>query len=220
MPKKMNKFSGSIRPTKDDSAPARIFVMDEPTAALTGQESERLFQIIGALRAQGCGILFVSHRLDEVLSVADRISVLRDGETCATLDAKEATKAKLIELMTGRKDIAVGRSKAPPRGAPVVLTVDGLAGEGLRDVAFELHKGEMLGFTGLVGAGPERLIRALVASAGEGTVTLEGAPAALRGPADAWARGIVPSPPGSAAPRAFCSSTTSRATCRCRTFGG
>ena len=179
---------------EDDSARARIFVMDEPTAALTKEELERLFRIIGALRARACGILFVSHRLDEVLSVADRISVLRDGESCATIEARDATKARLIELMTGRKDIAGGPGKAPPRSAPVVLAVDGLAGEGLSDIAFELRKGEILGFTGLAGAGPERLIRALVASAGAGSVTLEGAPAALRGPADAWARGIALNP--------------------------
>ena len=179
---------------EDEASRARIFVMDEPTAALTKEESERLFHIIGALRARACGILFVSHRLDEVLGVADRISVLRDGETCATLDAKDATKARLIEFMTGRKDLSGARSRAPPRGAPVVLSVDGLAGEGLSDISFELHKGEILGFTGLAGAGHERLIRALVASAGAGTVTLEGAPAALRGPADAWARGIALTP--------------------------
>src|SRR6185437_2327438 len=164
---------------EDEASRARIFVMDEPTAALTKEESERLFHIIRALRARGCGILFVSHRLDEVLGVADRISVLRDGETCATLDAKDATKARLIEFMTGRKDLAGARSRAPPRGAPVVLSVDGLAGEGLSDISFELHKGEILGFTGLAGAG---------------NVTLEGAPAALRGPADAWARGIALTP--------------------------
>src|SRR6185312_6347608 len=83
---------------------------------------------------------------------------------------------------------------AAPRGGQVVLAVDGLAGEGLSDIAFELHKGEILGFTGLAGAGPERLIQALVASAGAGTVTLEGAIAVLREPADAWARGIALTP--------------------------
>jgi ABC-type sugar transport system ATPase subunit len=179
---------------EDDSARARIFVMDEPTAALTREESERLFRIVGALRARGCGILFVSHRLDEVLAIADRISVLRDGETCATLGAKDATKASLIELMTGRKDITADRRPATPYGAPVVLAVNGLVSEGLHEISFELRRGEILGFTGLAGAGPERLIRALVASAGLGRMTLEGAPVALKGPADAWARGIALTP--------------------------
>jgi ABC-type sugar transport system ATPase subunit len=180
---------------EEDAARApRTFVMDEPTAALTREESERLFQIIGALRARGCGILFVSHRLDEVLTIADRITVLRDGETCATLDAKDATKARLIELMTGRGDIAGDRSPTTPRDAPVVLTVNGLAGQGLNGISFELRRGEILGFTGLTGAGPERLIRALVTSAGAGCVTIDGAPVALKGPADAWARGIALTP--------------------------
>ena len=180
---------------EDDAARARIFVMDEPTAALTREEAERLFQIIGALRERGCGILFVSHRLDEVLGVADRISVLRDGETCATLDAKDATKARLIELMTGRRDIGGDRGPAAARGAAAaVLTVEGLAGDGLRDISFALRGGEILGFTGLAGAGHERLIRALVTSAGAGRLTLEGEPAALSGPADAWARGIALTP--------------------------
>jgi ABC-type sugar transport system ATPase subunit len=179
---------------EDDAAGARIFVMDEPTAALTREESERLFQIVGALRARGCGILFVSHRLDEVLAIAARITVLRDGETCATLNANDATKERLIELMTGRKDIAGDRNSATPRNAPIVLTVNGLARDGLHDISFDLCRGEILGFTGLAGAGPERLIRALAASAGAGQMTIEGAPVALRGPADAWARGIALTP--------------------------
>ena len=179
---------------EDAAAPARIFVMDEPTAALTGEESKRLFQIVDALRARGCGILYVSHRLDEVLAIADRITILRDGETCATLDAKDATKARLIELMTGREDIAGARGAAAASGEPVVLSVENLSGEGLRDVSFELRRGEILGFAGLAGAGPERLMRALVASAGAGRVTLDGAAIELTGPADAWRRGLALAP--------------------------
>ena len=86
-----------------EGAPARIFVMDEPTAALNAEESARLFRIIEQLRASGCGVIYVSHRLDEVLAIADRIAVMRDGETRATLAAKDASKASLIELMTGRQ---------------------------------------------------------------------------------------------------------------------
>ena len=92
--------------------PARIFVMDEPTAALTGEESRRLFRIIDVLRGRGCGIIYVSHRLDEVLAISDRITVFRDGEAHATFSTKEATKSKLIEAMTGRKasEFAPGRN--------------------------------------------------------------------------------------------------------------
>ena len=178
----------------DGTAPARIFVMDEPTAALTGEESKRLFRIVDALRARGCGIIYVSHRLDEVLSIAQRITILRDGETCATLDAKDATKARLIELMTGRADIAGLDGAAVLSAEPVVLAVENLNSEGLRDVSFELRRGEILGFAGLAGAGPERLIKALVSSSGAGRITLDGALIELTGPADAWRHRLALAP--------------------------
>ncbi|HZZ63233.1 MAG TPA: sugar ABC transporter ATP-binding protein [Roseiarcus sp.] len=179
---------------EDDDAPARIFVMDEPTAALTGEESERLFQILAALRRRRCGIIYVSHRLDEVLSIADRISVLRDGETRATLEAKEATKSKLIELMTGRAVAEIAGAAASPMADRIALSVQGLSGGGLRDVSFELRQGEILGFTGLADAGQERLTSALVSSGRSARLALYGAPTRLRGPADAWARGIALAP--------------------------
>ncbi len=147
-----------------------------------------------ALRARGCGVIYVSHRLDEVLAIADRITILRDGETRATLDARDATKAKLIELMTGRKDLADVKGAAAPSDAPVVLAVEGLCREGLRDVSFALCQGEILGFTGLAGAGPERLMRALTGGAGGVRMTLDGAPIEVSGPADAWTRGLALAP--------------------------
>ena len=140
---------------EDADAPARIFVMDEPTAALTGEESERLFRIIDSLRRRGCGILYVSHRLDEVLAISDRISVLRDGETQATLAAKEATKTKLIELMTGHSAAETVGPITASESELVVLSAQ-LSGEGLQDVSFELRKGEILGFAGLADAGTEK----------------------------------------------------------------
>jgi ABC-type sugar transport system ATPase subunit len=175
---------------EEADAPARIFVMDEPTATLTGEESERLFRIIDSLRRRGCGILYVSHRLDEVLAISDRISVLRDGETQATLAAKEATKTTLIELMTGHSAAETVGPIAPPKSELVVLSAQ-LSGDGLQDVSFELRKGEILGFAGSAGAGTERLTSALISSARTGRVTLDGVPLQLRGPADAWKRGLA-----------------------------
>ena len=90
---------------EEPDAAARLFVMDEPTAALNGAESERLFRVIATLRERGCGVLYVSHRLDEVLALADRIVVLRDGETAAALDARTATKRQLIAAMTGGREV-------------------------------------------------------------------------------------------------------------------
>jgi ribose transport system ATP-binding protein len=176
---------------EDAGAPARIFVMDEPTAALTGEESERLFRIIDSLRGRGCGILYVSHRLDEVLSIADRISVLRDGETRATLATSEATKTKLIELMTGHKVAEIVSPITAPDIDRIALSARGLNGDGLHDIAFELRKGEILGFVGRANAGVERLTSLLISSAQTGRLTLDAAPVALRGPADAWERGIA-----------------------------
>jgi ABC-type sugar transport system ATPase subunit len=169
--------------------PARLFVMDEPTAALNGEESERLFQVVTALRGRGCGVLYVSHRLDEVLALADRIVVLRDGETAATLDAKRATKAQLIAAMTGGREIENARGASGALDASVALSVEGLSGQGLHDVAFDIRRGEILGVAGLAGARADRLTRALIDGAGR--VRLEGAPITLRGPADAWAKGIA-----------------------------
>jgi ABC-type sugar transport system ATPase subunit len=172
-------------------APARIFVMDEPTAALTGEESRRLFRIVASLRRRGCGIVYVSHRLDEVLVIADRISVLRDGETRATVAVSETSKAELIELMTGHSAAeAVVPVAATPDSAPVVLSAQ-LSGDGLQDVSFELREGEILGFAGLAGAGTERLTGATLSSARTGRIRLDGAPIELRGPADAWKRGLA-----------------------------
>ena len=168
--------------------PARLFVMDEPTAALNGAESGRLFQVVTALCGRGCGVLYVSHRLDEVLALADRIVVLRDGETAATLDAKRATKGQLIAAMTGGREIeSVGGASSVD--ASVALSVEGLSAEGLRDVAFDIRRGEILGVAGLAGARADRLTRALIGGAGR--VKLEGAPIMLKGPADAWAKGIA-----------------------------
>ena len=175
-------------------APARIFVMDEPTAALTGEESERLFRIIGVLRNRGCGIIYVSHRLDEVMAITDRISVLRDGRTQATLPTNATTKAQLIELMTGREVSEFAPNAAPADSGPVVLSVQGLTNTALSDISFDLHKGEILGFAGLAGAGLDQLTRSLVSGAQSGQVLLEGQPWRRRAPAGAWARGIASAP--------------------------
>jgi ABC-type sugar transport system ATPase subunit len=178
----------------EDGAPARVFVMDEPTAALTAEESQRLFRIIEVLRERGCGVIYVSHRLDEVLAIADRITVLRDGETRATLTAGEATKTRLIELMIGREASEAASPAGPSPEARIALKVEALNGHGLADVAFELKRGEILGVAGLADSGAERLTRALVESAGRGRLTLDGAPLTLDGPADAWAKGFALAP--------------------------
>lgn len=179
---------------EDARAPARLFVMDEPTAALAGEESERLFGVITELKRRGCGIIYVSHRLDEVLAIADRITVLRDGESRATLAAREATKSALIEWMTGRGDAEALAPPTAPASGDVVLSVSGLSATGLEDVSFEVRAGEILGCVGVAGSGPERLMKALIGGAKSREVRIGGAPARLREPADAWRQGLALAP--------------------------
>ena len=156
--------------------------------------SKRLFRIIDVLRGRGCGIIYVSHRLDEVLAISDRITVFRDGEAHATFSTKEATKSKLIEAMTGRKASEFAPGGTTSSAGPVVLSVQGLGGDGLHDVSFELHRGEILGFVGLADAGPERLISALISDARTGQLALDGTQLELGGPSGAWARGVASAP--------------------------
>lgn len=172
---------------------ARIVVMDEPSAALTPQEVERLFAIIRDLRTKGIGIIYISHRLDEIFSLADRVQVLRDGESidCRSIDA--ATRDELIRLMVGRRleeefpkrNVALG----PPR-----LVVRGLTrGRKVRDVSFAIRRGEVVGLTGLVGAGRTETARAIFGAdrRESGVVELDGRRLDIRSPRDAIAAGIA-----------------------------
>ncbi len=174
-----------------DYEDARVFVMDEPTAALTGAESERLFRIIAALKDKGCGVLYVSHRMDEVMRLSDRIVVLRDGRTVATLDTRQTSRAEVIEWMTGRTMSEGHPERMHPPGDDVALRVTGLADGPLKDVSFDLRKGEILGLAGLAGSGQGRLLKALMGHAGPGVIELDGRPRRIRSPAQAWKAGIA-----------------------------
>jgi ABC-type sugar transport system ATPase subunit len=133
-----------------------LYVMDEPTAALTGEESERLFTVLGEMIAGGAGVLYVSHRMPEVLRLSDCVTVLRDGRLISTLPLSETAQDRIIREMTGRDFSALfpPRGDAPP-GA-VALKVRDLTAPGVRGVSFDLREGEMLGVAGLAGAGAGR----------------------------------------------------------------
>ena len=178
----------------DARTPAKLFIMDEPTAALAGEDSQRLFRVIGELKRRQCGIIYVSHRLDEVLAIADRITVLRDGESRVTMAAREATKSALIEAMTGRGNLESEALPTAPQRAEVVFSVSRLEAPGLRSVSFEVRAGEILGCVGLAGAGHEQLLRALVGGAHSGEVAIGGVTRRLREPADAWRHGLAIAP--------------------------
>lgn len=173
---------------------ARILIFDEPTAALTQHESDRLFAFIRHFRDQGGTVFYISHRLEEILALADRISVLRDGALVGELDPAKTDKDEMVRLMAGRD---VGERE--PRGisrdhGEVVLRVDGLSREGeFSDISFELRRGEVLGVAGLMGSGRTEVGRCLfgVTRAHSGTVEIFGSERRISHPADAIAAGLV-----------------------------
>lgn len=170
-----------------------ILAMDEPTSSLSAVETERLFRVIRELRAREVGILYISHRLEEVFALADRISVLRDGEMAGSASAKEFDPERVIALMVGRRVEALC-SRAFREPGEVLLDVRGLSRRGvLEDITFSLRSGEILGAAGLVGSGRSELARCLVGLDGfdGGDIFVEGVPFVPRNPGDALRKGIV-----------------------------
>ena len=177
------------------SLDARIIVMDEPTSSLTASESAHLFAIVRQLRDEGLGIVYISHRMEEVLQLADRITVLRDGRYVGDLPREAATHNAIVAMMVGRE---LSGHYFPSRHAPVstevALEVKELAVPGARTrVSFSARRGEILGFAGLVGAGRTELMQTIfgITPALGGSMTLEGAPFAPRTPRDAIDAGVV-----------------------------
>jgi ABC-type sugar transport system ATPase subunit len=171
---------------------ARIIVMDEPSAALTSHEVERLFEIIGDLRRHGIGIIYISHRLDEIFTIADRVTVLRDGVNVGERSIGQLTRQHMIEMMVGRELKDEFPKRSTTVGAPR-LKVSGLQrGRAVRGVSFEVRRGEILALTGLVGAGRTEVVR-LIFGADQrdaGDIQLDGRSLTLRTPREAIAAGI------------------------------
>jgi rhamnose transport system ATP-binding protein len=173
---------------------ARVLILDEPTASLPHHDAEQLLAIVEQLRREDVGIIYISHRLEEVLRLADRVTVLRDGSQVATGDRTEFDRARMISLMAGR-DLAELFPKATVAPGDVILETRGLtcAAAGVRDVSFTLRRGEIVGLAGLVGAGRTELARTLfgLTPAEAGDIVLEGRPAAIRSVGDAVAHGLA-----------------------------
>jgi ABC-type sugar transport system ATPase subunit len=171
---------------------ARIIVMDEPTAALTSAETDRLFAIIRDLAGRGIAVIHISHRLDEIFAIADRVVVLRDGRNVGARPVAGLGRGELIGMMVGRELAEEYPRRSLPPGA-VRLAVRGLRrGRAVRDVSFSVRGGEILALAGLVGAGRTETLR-LVFGADRrdaGEITLDGRPLAIRSPRDAIAAGI------------------------------
>jgi rhamnose transport system ATP-binding protein len=177
------------------SKPASIVVMDEPTASLPSMEQQYLFDIVQQLRDRGVGVLYVSHRLDEVFELADTVTVLKDGARMASLPVKGTTKRELVQLMVGRDLSSEWFPERPVEaaGRETVLAVEGLTSPGLlSNISFDLHKGEIVGLAGLIGAGRTSLLRALfgVDPDATGTVRIKGRHVLLSSPRRAIANGM------------------------------
>ncbi len=171
---------------------ARLLILDEPTAALGGEETEALFERIDALRREGVSFVYVSHRLEEIARICDRIEVLRDGRCVASHPTAQVPVTELVEEMVGRSIERLFPDTGTPRPREV-LRVSGLTGPSFTDVSFDVHEGEILGIAGIVGAGRTELVRAVagVDPVTGGTVSVEGRSLRLRGPRDAIAAGLV-----------------------------
>lgn len=183
-----------IRAVQDrENADSGVLVLDEPTAALPASEVEHLLDSVRRYAAAGQTILYVSHRLDEVLSVADRVTVLRDGKKVATVEAKGLSEAALIELIVGRPLDRLFPDPVDGIDVDVVLAARGLSGGPLKDVSFDLHRGEVLGIAGLLGSGRSELLRMLFGAhpVTGGTITLGGREVAFATPSAAMAAGMA-----------------------------
>jgi ribose transport system ATP-binding protein len=171
---------------------ARLIVMDEPTSALPDEEVDHLFEIIRRLRERGLGVVFVSHRLNEVRAICDRIVVLRDGKNAGALPVNEASDDRIIAMMVGRS-IDNLYPKRPATPGDLVLEVQGLTRRGvIEDISFHLRAGEVVGLAGLVGSGRTEVARAIFGAdrIDKGTIRLNGTPVRLRSPQDARNLGI------------------------------
>lgn len=178
--------------TGDRQTPA-VYIMDEPTAALTSEEVTRLFGVIRELKLQGCAVLYVSHRLEEIFQIADRVTVMRDGCVVGSALINETSSEKLIRQMTGRELSQTFPARETPLDSHIVLAVRNLATEYVCEVSFDLRAGEILGLAGLAGAGCTELLRALVGAdpLRHGEIRLDGETRADLTPVSAWERGFA-----------------------------
>jgi rhamnose transport system ATP-binding protein len=172
----------------------KVLIMDEPTASLSAHEVERLLAIARALRASGVAVLYISHRLDEIFRIADRVTVLRDGRHISTRPVADVTHDGMVRDMVGRNlDIVATKTMPNPHGGKL-LTVEGLSRDGVfRDVSFEVHTGEVLSFAGLVGSRRTDVGLALfgINPAHGGRITLDGKDIVITSPQQAMAAGIA-----------------------------
>ncbi len=172
---------------------SKVIIMDEPTSSLSEKETETLFRIIDMLKAKNVGIIYISHRMEEVFQLADRVTVFRDGEYIGCLNVKDASREELIRMMVGR-ELEGGYPKNDAKKGDVVLEIRNFTRKGVfEDVNLQVRAGEILGMAGLVGAGRSEVMRALVGydRKDSGEIYLEGKPIEIHHPKDAVANHII-----------------------------
>jgi ribose transport system ATP-binding protein len=180
-----------VEVAKAVSFDARVIIMDEPNSSLSESDTSVLFDVIRELKSRGIAIIYVSHKIEEVLEISDRITTLRDGKYVATVNKSDATVDSIIQMMVGR---VLQREYVPNRGiGEEVLSVEGLGSDKFSDVSFTLRKGEILCFSGLVGAGRSEVARAIYGADRftTGTIRLEGETVTFSSPRDALMRGVA-----------------------------
>jgi len=177
----------SVEIAKALDVDAKIIVMDEPTAALTTQEVDHLYKIINDLRSSGVGVIYISHRLEEIFEIADSVMVLRDGKHVDTCDVKDVTREKLIEMMVGRSLESEFPTRSFQPGKERLSVKDLKRGKSVQDVSFSVRGGEVLGFAGLVGAGRTETMRIIFGAdkTDSGTIFLDEKPVEISSPRDA-----------------------------------
>ena len=177
---------------KSLSQDGKVMIMDEPSAALTNSELQYLFEIVKTLKQEGMAILYISHRMEEIFQLCDKVSVFRDGHYIKTMDVKDTTQEELIRLMVNRELNDTFPEFIPDRGEKV-LEVQNVCTELLKDVSFEAYRGERLGFAGLVGAGRTETARAVYGAdkMQKGEIRIKGRPVNIQSPEDAIKHGIA-----------------------------
>jgi ribose transport system ATP-binding protein len=170
----------------------RVLLLDEPTASLGDREVDTLFGVIDSLRKEGMGIVFISHKMDEVFRIADRVTVMRDARTVQSSSVQETSPAALVELMVGRSLVHRARREHLAQGDILLEATSLTSGAGLRGVSFALHHGEVLGVYGLLGSGRTSLLRVLFGAdrLASGTIRVKGAEIRPRNPSEAMRAGI------------------------------
>ncbi|MCR9910668.1 ribose ABC transporter ATP-binding protein RbsA [Vibrio campbellii] len=171
---------------------SKVIIMDEPTDALTDKETESLFKVINELRDQGCGIVYISHRLKEIFEICDDITVLRDGKFIGECEVKDTNEDGLIEMMVGRK-LEEQYPRIDVKHGDVCLEVIGLTGSGVHDINFTLQRGEILGVSGLMGAGRTELMKVIYGAlpSERGVINLDNKTINPVSPQDGLANGIA-----------------------------